>query len=218
MTTQFKRSKTARLIMMVPAASMVLAGCGEKPVEVQVFNTPDECAAFYNPPAECQAAFAEAKALHPQVAPRYNSKQECEADFGSGQCETAPVLAANTSSPSSEHSSEQTNSQSQQSSGFFMPMMMGFLAGQMLNRGGMAAGAAPQQTANAARSPVPSQPLYKSRDDRNTFRTASNTAVASQPGLTSIKPSAVQPKPAAMARRGGFGAQAAARSSSSYGG
>ena len=212
MTTTFKRSKTARLIMMVPAAGMVLAGCGEKPVEVQVFNTPDECAAYYNPPAECQAAFAEAKALHPQVAPRYNSKQECEADFGNGQCETAPVLAANTT--------EQTNSQSQQSSGFFMPMMMGFLAGQMLNRGGMAPGTAPQQTANATRSPVPTQPLYKSRDDRSTFRTATNTAVASQPGLTSIKPSAVQPKPAAMARRGGFGAQAAARSStsSSYGG
>ncbi len=96
-----QRSKTARLIMMVPAASMVLAGCGEKPVDVQVFNTPDECAAYYNPPAECQAAFAEAKALHPQVAPRYANKQECETDFGLGQCETAPVLTANNTSSAS---------------------------------------------------------------------------------------------------------------------
>ena len=205
--TTFKRSKTARLIMMAPAAGMILAGCGEKPVEVQVFNTPDECAAYYNPPAECQAAFAQAKALHPQVAPRYASKQECEADFGSGQCENAPVIAANTTGQTP---------QAQQSSGFFMPMMMGFMAGQMLNRGGLA-GAQQQQTANAARNPVPSQPLYKSRDDRSTFRTATNTAVASQPGLTSIRPSAVQPKPASLARRGGFGAQAASRSSS-YGG
>lgn len=204
----FKRSKTARLIMMAPAAGLILAGCGEKPVEVQVFNTPDECAAYYNPPAECKAAFAEAQALHPQVAPRYASKQECEADFGSGRCETAPVLAANTT--------EQTQ-QAQQSSGFFMPMMMGFMAGQMLNRGGMAANPT-QQTASASRNPVPSQPLYKSRDDRSTFRTATNTAVASQPGPTSIRPSAIQPKPATLARRGGFGAQAASRSSSSYGG
>lgn len=210
-TKTFKRSKTARLIMMVPAAGLVLAGCGEKPVEVQVFNTPDECAAFYNPPAECKAAFAEAEALHPKVAPRYASKQECETDFGTGQCETAPVLAANNTVPT-----EQTQ-QSQQSSGFFMPMMMGFMAGQMLNRGGMAA--APQQQASAAnRSPVPNQPLYKSRDDRGTFRTATNTAVASQPGSASIRPSAVQPKPATMARRGGFGAQAAKRNVSSYGG
>ena len=209
MSKTFKRSKTARLIMMVPAAGLVLAGCGEKPVEVQVFNTPDECAAYYNPPAECKAAFAEAQALHPQVAPRYASKQECETDFGAGQCENAPVLAANNTEPAAQ--------QSQQSSGFFMPMMMGFMAGQMLNRGGMA-GATQQQPAAANRSPVANQPLYKSRDDRGTFRTASNTAVATQPGVTSIKPSAVQPKPATMARRGGFGAQAAKRSSSSLGG
>lgn len=215
MSKTFKRSKTARLIMMVPAAGMVLAGCGEKPVDVQVFNTPDECAAYYNPPAECKAAFADAKALHPQVAPRYASKQECETDFGSGQCETAPVLAANNTVAVS--SGEPTQPQSQQSSGFFMPMMMGFLAGQMLNRGGMA-GAPQQQTANATRSPVANQPLYKSRDDRGTFRTATNTPVASQPGATSIRPSAVQPKPATMARRGGFGAQAAKRNVGSYGG
>lgn len=209
MSKQFKRSKTARLIMMVPAAGLVLAGCGEKPVDVQVFNNPDECAAYYNPPAECKAAFAEAKALHPQVAPRYASKQECETDFGAGQCENAPVLAANSTEPAAQ--------QSQQSSGFFMPMMMGFMAGQMLNRGGMA-GAPQQQTANNNRSPVANQPLYKSRDDRGTFRTATNTAVASQPGPASIRPSAVQPKPATMARRGGFGAQAAQRSTGSYGG
>ncbi|MDX5405981.1 MAG: DUF1190 domain-containing protein [Chromatiaceae bacterium] len=209
MSKTFKRSKTARLIMMVPAAGLVLAGCGEKPVEVQVFNTPDECAAYYNPPAECQAAFAEAKALHPQVAPRYANRQECETDFGVGQCESAPVVAANSTEP--------VQQQSQASSGFFMPMMMGFMAGQMLNRGGMA-GAPQQQTASANRSPVASQPLYKSRDDRSTFRTATNTPVANQPGLTRIKPSAVQPKPAAMARRGGFGAQAAKRATTSYGG
>ena len=209
MNKQFKRSKTARLIMMVPAAGLVLAGCGEKPVEVQVFNTPDECAAYYNPPAECKAAFAEAKALHPQVAPRYANKQECETDFGIGQCESAPVVAANSTEPVPQ--------QNQQSSGFFMPMMMGFMAGQMLNRGGMAS-APQQQTASATRSPVPNQPLYKSRDDRSTFRTATNTAVASQPGTTSIRPSAVQPKAGSLARRGGFGAQAARRSSSSFGG
>lgn len=209
MSKTFKRSKTARLIMMVPAAGLVLAGCGEKPVEVQVFNTPDECAAYYNPPAECQAAFAEAKALHPQVAPRYANRQECETDFGVGQCETAPVLAANSTEPAQQ--------QSQASGGFFMPMMMGFMAGQMLNRGGMA-GAPQQQTASASRSPVANQPLYKSRDDRSTFRTATNTAIASQPGLARIKPSAVQPKPATLARRGGFGAQAAKRNVSSYGG
>ncbi len=198
-----KRSHKAALIFMLPAAGLVLNGCGEKQVQAQVFSTPDECAAFYNPPAQCQAAFAEAEQLHPKVAPRYANKQECETDFGPGQCETAP--------------------ERHQQGSFFMPLMMGFMAGQMLNRGGSAPAAgqlASQQTAAASgRNSVPTQPLYKSRDDRNTFRTASNTAVASQPGTTNIRPSAVQPKPAALARRGGFGAQAAQRSANrSYGG
>lgn len=95
-----------------------------------------------------------------------------------------------------------------------MPMMMGFLAGQMLNRGGgMAAPQQQQQSAAAAggRNTVPNQPLYKSRDDQRTFRTATNTPVAAQSGPTQIRPSAVQPKPATMARRGGFGAQAQQR-------
>ncbi|MDP4944436.1 MAG: DUF1190 domain-containing protein [Alishewanella sp.] len=202
--TTCKRSRKAALIFMVPAATLLLQGCGqEKTVEAQVYNTPDECAAFYNPPAQCQAAFEEAAALHPQVAPRYANKQECEADFGAGSCETAP------------------QQQSAQGS-FFMPMMMGFMAGQMLNRGGMGA-QSPQQSSAAARNSVPTQPLYKSRDDRSTFRTASNAPVASQSGPTQVRPSAVQPKPASLARRGGFGSQAqqratAAQRSSSYGG
>lgn len=207
---KFKRSRKAALIFMLPAASLILSGCGreqsEQTVDAQVFNTPDECAAFYNPPAECQAAFADAQALHPQVAPRYANKQECETDFGVGQCETAPA--------------QQQNAQGS----FFMPMMMGFLAGQMLNRGGMAPQQAQQNNAAAAnRSNVPNQPLYKSRDDRGTFRTATNTPVASQPGAARIRPSAVQPRPASMAQRGGFGAQAqqratAQRQTTGYGG
>ncbi|MGI5310519.1 DUF1190 domain-containing protein [Rheinheimera sp. WS51] len=212
MSRVFKRSKTARLIMMVPAAGLMLTGCGEEPVEVQVYNTPDECAAYYNPPAQCQAAFAEAKALHPKVAPRYSNKRECETDFGAGQCEAAPVIA----NVENNATQSEPQAQSQQSSGFFMPMMMGFMAGQMLNRGGLA-GQAPQAASKNA-SPVASQPLYKSRDDRQTFRTASNTPVASQPGPTRVKPSAVKPKPAVKARRGGFGAQAARRTRSSFGG
>lgn len=192
----FKRSRKAALIFMVPAASLMLTGCGtEQTVEAQVFSTPDECAAFYNPPEQCRAAFAEAQALHPQVAPRYANKQECEADFGAGQCETAPERHAQGS--------------------FFMPMMMGFLAGQMLNRNvGAAQPAANTAAAAGGRNTVPTQPLYKSRDDQRTFRTASNSPVASQPGPAQIRPSSVQPRPATQVQRGGFGAQAQQRAAS----
>ena len=196
-----KRSKKAALILMVPATTLMLAGCGEEPTQAVVFSNPEECASYMTQASveQCMADFKAAQALHPQVAPKYVNKTECEADFGSGNCETAPQQHA--------------------SGSFFMPMMMGYMAGQMFNRGGAnAAAGQPQQAAaaGAARNGVQPQPLYKSGDDRGTFRTATNTPVARQPGATTVRPSQVQPRAAQVARRGGFGAQAAARKS--YGG
>jgi uncharacterized protein YgiB involved in biofilm formation len=60
---------------------------------------------------------------------------------------------------------------------------------------------------------VPTQPLYKSRDDRGTFRTATNAPVAGGIGPISLKPSQVKPQVGQVVRRGGFGQQAAARNS-----
>lgn len=210
MAIPFKRSRAARLIMMVPAASLVLTGCAEKTVEAQVYNSVNECVAFYNPIEQCEAAFKDAKNIHPSVAPRYSNVYECEADFGVGQCqgnaEVAEEMAQSNALASDQVAANSpTNPERQQSSSFFMPMMMGFLAGQMMNRG----------NAQAA----PNQPLYKSRDDKNTFRTANNAAVATKPGPTQVRPSATQLKPASFVRRGGFGAQAMARSTNNtYGG
>jgi uncharacterized protein YgiB involved in biofilm formation len=203
MSRSFKRSKKAALILMVPTATLLMAGCGsEEPVETAVYQNADECAAYYNPPAECQAEFAKAQQLHSQVAPKYQSQAECETDFGVGQCEApAATLAQNTTAAATDPAAP---AQQQASSGFFMPMMMGFLAGQMLNRAGQAA---PKQS-------VPTQPLYKSRDDMGTYRTASNQPVARQSGPVSVLPSKMQPQPGSMVRRGGFGAQAQQRQSS----
>lgn len=188
-----KRSKKAALVLMVPAATLLLAGCGEEPEQAMVFTDPSECsAAALNSAEQCEADYAAAQKLHPQVAPKYLNKEECEADFGVGKCEAAP---------------QQTST----GGSVFMPMMMGFLAGQMFNRGGM--GGNFQQPGAAAGSRVPSQPLYKSRDDRNTFRTATNTPVARGIGPVSLKPSQVKPQAGQVVRRGGFGQQAVARNS-----
>ncbi len=207
-----KRSKKAALVLMVPVATMLLAGCGEEREQAMVFTDPSECsAAALNSAAQCEADYAAAKALHPQVAPKYLNKQECEVDFGAGNCETTP---------------QQTTS----GGSVFMPMMMGYLAGQMMNRGGAGAsfqqpgaattgtnaGTAATGTKTAAGASVPTQPLYKSRDDRSTYRTAHNTPVAKGVGPVSLKPSQVQPRAGSLVRRGGFGHQAAARNS--YGG
>lgn len=187
-----KRSKKAALVLMVPVATLLLAGCGEESEQAMVFSDPSECsAAGLNDTTQCNADYAAAQALHPQVAPKYLNKEECETDFGAGQCETAPQQAA-------------------QGGSVFMPMMMGFLAGQMMNRGGSNL---QQPAAAGAGSKVPTQPLYKSRDDRGTFRTATNTPVAKGIGPITLKPSQVKPQVGQVVRRGGFGQQAAARNS-----
>ena len=199
-----KRSKKAALVLMVPVATLMFAGCGENREQAMVFTDPSECsAAALNSAAQCEADYAAAQALHPQVAPKYLNKAECEVDFGAGNCETAP---------------QQTTS----GGSVFMPMMMGYLAGQMMNRGG----ANLQQPRNdnenttgggggaaAGARNVATQPLYKSRDDRSTFRTATNKPVAGGIGPITLKPSQVKPQVGQVVRRGGFGAQAAARNS-----
>lgn len=192
-----KRSKKAALILMVPATTFLFAGCGEEREQAMVFTNPTECSqTALNSAEACQADYEAAKALHPQVAPKYLTKEECETDFGGGQCETAP---------------QQTTS----GGSVFMPMMMGYMMGQMFNRS--QAGAQNfQQNAGTGRSNIPTQPLYKSRDDRSTFRTATNTPVAKGIGPITLRPSQVKPQAGQLVRRGGFGQQAATRNS--YGG
>jgi uncharacterized protein YgiB involved in biofilm formation len=180
----FKRSRKVALVLMIPTASLWLAGCAEEPEITQVFASAEQCAAFSNPPEACAAEFAKAKELHQQIAPKYLTLNDCENDFGAGNCEIG-----------------QQNDNASSSS--FMPMMMGFMAGQMLGN-----------MQSSHKKYAYTQPLYKSKDDKQNYRTAHNYPVASSAGFTSVRPSAVQIKPAGVVKRGGFGAQAAARSSS----
>lgn len=182
-----KRSRKAALVMMVPATGFFLASCSnaEAPVEAAVFETAEQCSAFYDKTA-CEAELAKASELHQQVAPKYNSTEQCESDFGAGNCQ-----------------------QAQSSSGFFMPMMMGFLAGQLMGK-----------TA-AAKQQVPTQPLYRAKDDAGTFRTGANQPVARQTGPVQVAPGRMMLQPGQQVQRGGFGKQAQVRSQhvkSSYGG
>ncbi|EKE73708.1 DUF1190 domain-containing protein [Gallaecimonas xiamenensis] len=176
-----KRSKKVALTLMAPISVLYIAGCSEPPVDAEVFKSVDQCAGYYDR-SNCESTFSEAEKNHEQTAPRYTSLQACEADFGSGQCST----------PDQQYHGG--------GGGFFMPAMMGFMAGQMLN----------------GSRQVPPQPLYRSKDDPNTYRTAQNVPVSRTEGPVKVNPSNVKVAPAGVVSRGGFGAQAAHRSS--YGG
>ncbi|MFN4262437.1 MAG: DUF1190 domain-containing protein [Thioalkalivibrionaceae bacterium] len=205
-----KRSRRAALILMAPLAGGVvfaLGGCsGEGTVDAVSFHDIPECSRFGADPDECQQAWNAAKEQHTRGAPRYVDRNECEADFGAEACEPAPERHAGGS--------------------YFMPMMAGFLMGQMMGqRGAGAAGLAPggvdatrggtasQAVGSGPRAGAQSlspQPLYKSRDDRANFRTATNRVVGPA-GPVQVRPSVVAPQGAQLVRRGGFGQQAATR-------
>ena len=178
-----KRSKKAALILMVPTATLLFTSCAQQSEPALVFNNQTECAASNLSTAEqCNAEFAAASALHSEVAPKYANLAECEADFGAGKCEGGRAENAS-------------------SGGFFMPLMMGYMMGNMLNRN------------MGAASNVASQPLYKAGSDPASFRTGNNTTVARGTGLVQVNPADVKPQAGSMVRRGGFGQQAAARTS-----
>ncbi|MBI1259940.1 MAG: DUF1190 domain-containing protein, partial [Chloroflexi bacterium] len=92
-----KRSKTltAAFSALALVGAVALAGCqDENKSEVKQFKTVEACTAATDSSgnkvysqAECQKAFDQAKAEHQQYRPRYESKADCEAEFGVGQCE-----------------------------------------------------------------------------------------------------------------------------------
>ncbi|GLS86769.1 hypothetical protein GCM10010873_17430 [Cypionkella aquatica] len=120
-------------IAILGAAAFALAGCQEEQVDAAAFPDLKSCtdaaaAQGVFSAEDCKLAFAEAEALHVEAAPRYDSLAVCEEQHGQGAC-------------GSEAGAQQGGSGS-----IFMPLMLGYLMGNMLsNRAGVAA----------------SQPLYK---------------------------------------------------------
>ncbi|MEQ9387306.1 DUF1190 domain-containing protein [Marinovum algicola] len=186
-----KRSKRVA-IAIVGAAAFTLAGCEEEKVDAAAFPDLQSCrdAAGLNSAftaQQCETAFAEAEALHVEAAPRYDSLAVCEEQHGEGAC-------------GSEAAAAQGGSGS-----IFMPLLAGYLIGNMLGgRSGMAA----------------SQPLYKTSDGRftnaarsSTFSTNKgaaklNTSQFTRPASTVGKTPMTR---ATATSRGGFGKAGAGR-------
>ena len=99
-------------ILTLSAAS--LAGC-DRPEQPKVYSSVADCRAEH-PGQACDTAWQVSVGEHDQTAPRYTRKEECEAQYGVGHCE------------------------SREGGGIFMPMMAGFVLGQMINGGGYGGG------------------------------------------------------------------------------
>lgn len=169
-----KRSKHLKLALM-GASALTLVAC-DNAEDVGVFETVNQCAAQEGFGKQgCETSFAQAQAKHASVAPKYTSAADCEADFGAAKCEIAPQ-------------------QTQSGGSVFMPMMMGYMVGNMLG----------------GNSRVSPQPLYRSKTDPKNFRTGDNNKVSGKTGLTKVASSVARAPSTKTStiRRGGFGAGA----------
>jgi uncharacterized protein YgiB involved in biofilm formation len=86
---KMKRSRTVALTTLTAAGTMTLTACGDDPmVEGQVFPSVAACVAAGTPQGECQEAYNQALADNQNDAPRFESQDLCEGEFGTGQCQT----------------------------------------------------------------------------------------------------------------------------------
>ncbi|MBE3637564.1 DUF1190 domain-containing protein [Mangrovicoccus sp. HB182678] len=188
-----RRKRSARVaVMVLGAGAFALAGCREEQVEAQAFPDLAACeAAAGSDPAltieACRTSFEEAQALNVESAPRYDSLEVCEELHGDGAC-------------GSEAQATQGGSGS-----IWMPLLAGYLIGNMMGGRSGYAGA---------------QPLYRTNDGKFTNAAGSSTfssnrGAARMDASQFVRPSPTVNKPpmsrASALSRGGFGATGSSR-------
>ncbi|MDT8853616.1 DUF1190 domain-containing protein [Paracoccaceae bacterium Fryx2] len=189
-----KRSRTVALFIL-GAAAFALAGCREEEIDAQAFPDAQSCKNAANATgafssSDCDTAFAAAQQLQAESAPRYDSLEVCEEQHGVGECgDEAQVTGASGGGS------------------IFMPLLAGYLIGNMLARGA---------------APAAVQPLYKTPDGKFTNATGSSTYQTNSgqgklaPSHFAKAPSTIGKAPmtkATVASRGGFGGAATGRTS-----
>lgn len=111
-----KRSRRVVLTTLGVAGAAATAGCSwasAEEADAFPYASVAECqAANEVPDAECQTAWNQAQANHEQAAPRFESQQLCEEQFGAGQCQQRVAGTGN----------------------YWMPLLAGFMVGRMLDR------------------------------------------------------------------------------------
>ncbi len=183
-----KRSRTTALLLMSAAPLLFTACQKNEAVQVQegLYTSVQACTEATGDPSSCRNAFAEAQKQSADAAPKYATREACEAEYSAEQCVEQKT--------STGHS-------------FIGPMMMGFFMSQMLsNRGG--AGLAQQPAAAPAY-----QDKAKGWARPGPSTGGMNTASGIGAGKAGLAPVTATPNRAVTASRGGFGNTSSNRSS-----
>jgi len=105
-----RRRRSLTLGLSALTLSAALAGCGRDDPP-KVYGSVRDCKAEH-PAQACQDAWQASVGEHQATAPQYSQKAQCEAQYGVGHCET----------------------RSGERGDIFMPMMAGFMIGQMMSQ------------------------------------------------------------------------------------
>jgi uncharacterized protein YgiB involved in biofilm formation len=112
-----KRSKSLKIALM-GATVLAMSACDQPDEVAAIFENVDECAQYEGQDLEqCRQGWEKAAEEHVRTAPKYTSIEDCQADFGTENCEQAPMQTTSGGS-------------------VFMPLMMGYMMGSMLSGGG----------------------------------------------------------------------------------
>ena len=169
------RQTFVRHPLVAAIAAATLSACGSQE-DVTVVSSVEECSANTTlSRAECESAYIKAQAEAARTGPKYASNRNCEAEFGAGQCR-------------------------RQSGGVFMPLMTGFMVGQLMSN---------------SYNPVY---RYNNRSSRNYNKImTADGGIIGNAGQRSYRVDSNSTKPKARTTRtisrGGFGAIASAKSS-----
>lgn len=176
-----RRSKRIATLTLGSACLLVLASCGEdNPPDV--YGSVDECIAKTGDRTSCDQELAAAQKQHEETAPKYEQKASCEEIYGQGKCVPAQSASGGGS--------------------WFMPAMMGFMAGRMM--GGMSQ---PVYYDRRGYAFAGGQPWQERRDS-----VARSSGGYSRTGTTGTTAGS---SPSGSVSRGGFGATGSALSSGS---
>ena len=108
-----KKSRAIRLVLL-GSTGLTLAACDQSPPsDATFFARVEDCIAVKSE-SQCREGLAKSEREFAAEAPRFTKQEECEADFGAGNCETRQAGGGRGS--------------------FFMPMMMGYMMGNAFNR------------------------------------------------------------------------------------
>ena len=208
-----KKSRSIRLVLL-GSASIALAACGDDgpPQDAKFFSNLQECSAIYDM-TQCLDAQKKAEQSYVADAPKFTRKEQCELEFGLGNCENTQIAsssggASGGGSGSGGNTGGNSGGNNANSGGgmgsFFMPMMMGYMMGNMMGGG--------QSSFN--------QPVYRGANNTAVTQTSGGKMFnigsfggAGRNAATSFRP-ATQVAQVGSVSRGGFGSSATAHRSS----